>query len=68
MFLMKYGIYKVTLSIGFCGADRQDEIDITEEYEEDEWNRMSEYEQDMVLKEWMNDLLGQHVDMHYEPK
>jgi hypothetical protein len=63
---MKYGIYKVTLSIGFSGASREDEIDITEEYEEDEWNEMTEDEQDKVLREWMEDLLGQHIEMSYE--
>jgi hypothetical protein len=63
---LKYGIYKISLSIGFSGADRHDEIDIKEEYEEDDWNEMSEDEQDKVLRHWMDDILGQHIEMSYE--
>lgn len=63
---MKYGTYKVTLSIGYSGANREDEINVTEEYEEDEWNEMTEDDQDKVLREWMNDLLGQYIGMYYE--
>lgn len=65
---MKYGIYKVRLSIGYVGADREDEIDVTEEYEEEEWNKMSDDEQDEILTEWMNELLGQYIEMSYWEK
>lgn len=65
---MKYGIYNVRLSIGYVGACQEGEIDVTEEYEEEDWNKMSDDEQDEILTELMNELLGQCVEMSYWEK
>jgi hypothetical protein len=66
---MKYGIYKATLSVGYHGADRTVEIDVRDEYDEVDWNQMSENKQHDILIDWANDVLGQYIDISYsEPK
>jgi hypothetical protein len=66
---MKYGIYKGTLSTGFAGAEWKDEWDVREDYTLEQWEKLGEEQQDKEVREWMEDALGQYIEMSYkEPK
>ncbi len=63
---MKYGIYKGILTIGMSGGDREDRWDVRDTYKEDEWEKLGEEGQELVLQEWLNDALSCHVEMSYQ--
>jgi hypothetical protein len=63
---MKYGIYKGTLSIGFSSAEWKDEWDVREDYTLEQWEKLGEEQQDKEVREWMEDALGQYIEMSYK--
>jgi hypothetical protein len=65
---MKYGIYTASLSIGFSGADHTEDWDVREDYSEQEWEDLGEEGQDEVLREFMNDSVGQYIELTYREK
>lgn len=65
---MKYGIYTASLSIGYSGADHTEDWDVRDDYTETEWEDLGEEEQDKVLCEWMNDSVGQYIELTYWEK
>jgi hypothetical protein len=48
--------YKISFSIGFVGADREEEIDLDDlGYSESEWNKLSNSEKEEALHSYIDE-------------
>jgi len=65
---MNYGIYTAKLSIGYTNACQEIEWDVREDYSDEEWNLMDDNEQDEILREWMDDVFSNYIEMSYQEK
>lgn len=63
---MKYGIYIGTLNIGFAGAEWVDEWDVREDYTREQWEKLGDEQQDKEVREWMDEALGQYIEISYK--
>jgi hypothetical protein len=61
-----YGKYKLTLSIGFHGADQEDEIDCADYFTEDEWYGLTDEQRETFLYEECEESLGQSIEYGWE--
>ena len=59
---MKYGKYKFYISTGFAGATHENEWDIAKEWTEEEWNAMTEKEQEGELQSYLDDFVSGRID------
>lgn len=58
--------YKLTLSIGFYGADREDEYDPSADLTEDQWNNMSDSEKEDWLYETAVERFQECIEYSFE--
>lgn len=65
---MKYGIYTASLSIGYSDADHTEDWDVRDDYSELEWESLGEEGQKEALIDFMNDSVGQYIDLSYWEK
>jgi hypothetical protein len=63
---MKYGKYRFYISTGYSGAAHEDEWDITEEWTKEEWDAMSEREQESELQSYLDDFVSGRIECGYE--
>lgn len=65
---MKYGKYDICLSIGYSGADREDELNLADYYTLEQWDAMTEDEQADILSDLTFDLLSRYSEYTYTPQ
>lgn len=63
---LKYGVYTTSLSIGFAGADQEDDLDLSEYYTKEQWDAASIEEQEEFIRETTVETLGQTIEYGYK--
>jgi hypothetical protein len=63
---MEYGKYKFHIGTGYAGATHEEEWDITKDWTGEEWEAMSEKEQEAALQSYLDDFVSDRIDCRFE--
>jgi hypothetical protein len=64
--LYPYGKYKLSLSIGYSGANQEDVIDCADYFTKEEWSKLTEEQRENFLREECEEGLGQNIEYSWE--
>ena len=63
---MRYGKYKVTLSIIGISEGKQEEIDIAEHFSREYWDALSQKGQEGLINDISDQIVTDHVEIDWE--
>lgn len=60
-------LYEFKINTGFAGGTHEDEYNVLDDFTKEEWDDMTEEEQEEELSDFGNAMLQTHIELFWKP-